>query len=149
MGVWLGIVKIRNQSSFFNSQTGRTAEMVGTNPYRTAKKAASPLPAGSFLFVVPAGLTTDKRIRIRSMHPMYLQDVEQHPPGEPYATRFRMMREAGLPIPQIQHLFAFKPDRTDHLSRFTQQVMRGPSPLPPWQRELIAAFTSKLNQCLF
>jgi AhpD family alkylhydroperoxidase len=28
-------------------------------------------------------------------------------------------------------------------------VMRGPSPLPPWQRELIAAFTSKLNQCLF
>ena len=36
-----------------------------------------------------------------------------------------------------------------HLSRFTQGVMRGPSPLPPWQRELIAAFTSKLNQCLF
>jgi AhpD family alkylhydroperoxidase len=27
--------------------------------------------------------------------------------------------------------------------------MRGPSPLPSWQRELIAAFTSKLNQCLF
>ena len=83
------------------------------------------------------------------MHPMYLHEVEQHPPPEPYATRFRMMREAGLPIPQIQHLFAFKPDRTDHLSRFTQGVMRGPSPLPPWQRELIAAFTSKLNQCLF
>ena len=60
-----------------------------------------------------------------------------------------MMREAGMPIPQIQHLLAFKPDRTDHLSRFTQGVMRGQSPLPPWQRELIAAFTSKLNQCLF
>ena len=83
------------------------------------------------------------------MHPMYLHDVESHPAAEPYATRFRMMREAGLPIPQIQHLFAFKPDRTEHLSRFTQGVMRGPSPLPPWQRELIAAFTSKLNQCLF
>ena len=83
------------------------------------------------------------------MHPMYLHDVEHHPAPEPYATQFRMMREAGLPIPQIRHLFAFKPDRTDHLSRFTQGVMRGPSPLPPWQRELIAAFTSKLNQCLF
>ena len=88
-------------------------------------------------------------LKIRTMHPMYLYEVEHHPPPEPYATRFRMMREAGLPIPQIQHLFAFKPDRTDHLSRFTQEVMRGPSPLPPWQRELIAAFTSKLNQCLF
>jgi alkylhydroperoxidase family enzyme len=54
-----------------------------------------------------------------------------------------------MPIPQIQHLFAFKPDRTDHLSRFTQGVMRGPSPLLPGQRELIAALTSKLNQCLF
>ena len=83
------------------------------------------------------------------MKPMYLPEVEQHPPPEPYATRFRMMRDAGLPIPQIQHLFAFKPDRTEFLSRFTQGVMRGPSPLPPWQRELIAAFTSKLNQCLF
>lgn len=83
------------------------------------------------------------------MHPMFLHDVESHPAAEPYATRFRMMREAGFPIPQIQHLFAFKPERTDHLSRFTQGVMRGPSPLPPWQRELIAAFTSKLNQCLF
>ena len=42
-----------------------------------------------------------------------------------------------------------KPDRTDHLAKFTQGVMRGPSPLLPGQRELIAALTSKLNQCLF
>jgi uncharacterized peroxidase-related enzyme len=59
------------------------------------------------------------------------------------------MREAGIPIPQILHLFAFKPEKTDHLARFTQEVMRGPSPLLPGQRELIAALTSKLNQCLF
>jgi len=47
------------------------------------------------------------------------------------------------------HLFAYKPDRTDHLAAFTHGVMRGPSPLSPGQRELIAALTSKLNQCLF
>jgi uncharacterized peroxidase-related enzyme len=59
------------------------------------------------------------------------------------------MRAAAIPIPQILHLFAFKPDRTSFLAQFTQGVMRGPSPLPPGQRELIAALTSKLNQCLF
>lgn len=83
------------------------------------------------------------------MKPMYLPDVENHEVGEPFATGFKQMRAAGIPIPQIRYLFAFKPERTDHLARFTQDVMRGQSELPPWQRELIAAFTSKLNQCLF
>jgi hypothetical protein len=83
------------------------------------------------------------------MKPMYLSGVENHDAADPHATIFREMRGAGIPIPQILHLFAFKPERTQYLSLFTQGVMRGPSPLPPWQRELIAAFTSKLNQCLF
>ena len=83
------------------------------------------------------------------MKPMYLHSVEEHNAAEPHATMFSQMRGAGVPIPQILHLFAFKPDRTDFLSRFTQGVMRGPSPLPSWQREMIAALTSKLNQCLF
>ena len=84
-----------------------------------------------------------------SMKPMYLRAVEEHQAAEPHATMFSQMRGAGVPIPQILHLFAFKPERTDHLARFTQEVMRGPSPLLPGQRELIAALTSKLNQCLF
>ena len=83
------------------------------------------------------------------MKPMFLTGVENHDASEPHATMFREMRAAGVPIPQILHLFAFKPERTQFLSLFTQGVMRGPSPLPSWQRELIAAFTSKLNQCLF
>ena len=83
------------------------------------------------------------------MKPMYLRSVEEYDAAEPHATMFSQMRGAGVPIPQILHLFAFKPDRTEFLSRFTQGVMRGPSPLPSWQRELIAALTSKLNQCLF
>jgi hypothetical protein len=83
------------------------------------------------------------------MEPMYLKDVEAYRGAGARADAIEGMRAAGIPIPQIMHLFAYKPDRTDHLAAFTQGVMRGPSPLPPWQRELLAAFTSKLNQCLF
>ena len=83
------------------------------------------------------------------MKPMYLHDVESHPATGSRGEMFQQMRAAGIPIPQIQHLFAFKPERTDHLARFTQEVMRGPSPLSPGQRELIAAFTSKQNECPF
>jgi alkylhydroperoxidase family enzyme len=83
------------------------------------------------------------------MEPMYLKDVEAHRGVGPRAETIERLRAAGMPIPQIMHLFAYKPDRTDHLAAFTQGVMRGPSPLSPGQRELIAALTSKLNQCLF
>lgn len=40
-------------------------------------------------------------------------------------------------------------DRMIDLSRFTESVLRGPSPLPPGQREFIAAFVSGLNECKF
>jgi len=63
--------------------------------------------------------------------------------------QFAAMEGAGVPVPQILYLFAFKPRVTDHLSRYTQELMRGPSPLAPGMRELIAAFTSKRNQCPF
>lgn len=83
------------------------------------------------------------------MDPMYLPDVEGFAGEGRYAAMIAQFREHGLPVPQIMHLFAFKPDRTDHLSAFTQGVMRGPSPLPPGKRELIAAFTSRRNDCPF
>lgn len=83
------------------------------------------------------------------MHPMFLPEVESYPAIGSRGEMMARLRAAGLPIPQIQHLFAFKTDRTDHLARFTQSVMRGPSPLSPGQRELIAAFTSRRNDCPF
>jgi hypothetical protein len=83
------------------------------------------------------------------MKPMLLGDVEQADPKGPAAVNIAHLQAAGLPVPQIMHLFAFKPDRTHFLSQFTQGVMRGPSPLSPGLRELIAAFTSKRNDCLF
>jgi hypothetical protein len=33
--------------------------------------------------------------------------------------------------------------------RWIQEILRGPSPWSVWERELMAAFTSRLNQCLF
>ena len=83
------------------------------------------------------------------MAPMYLRDIENHPATGVIAERIAQMRGQGLPVPQIWHLFAFKPEATQHLAAFTQEVMRGPSPLPPGWRELIAAFTSTRNQCPF
>ena len=83
------------------------------------------------------------------MKPMFLPEVENALPKGAYAAPIEGMRAAGATVPQIMHLFAFKPDRTQHLSDFTQGVMRGPSPLPPGFRELIAAFTSRRNDCPF
>jgi alkylhydroperoxidase family enzyme len=80
---------------------------------------------------------------------MFLGQVEQSAPKGAYAGPISSMQSAGIPVPQIMHLFAYKPDRTDHLSAFTQGVMRGPSPLSPGMRELIAAFTSRRNDCPF
>lgn len=68
---------------------------------------------------------------------MYLPEVEKAGP------------RPGPGVPQIHHLFAFKPEATRHLERFSEAVMRAPSPLNAGWRELIAAFTSKLNRCHF
>jgi len=84
-----------------------------------------------------------------TMEPMFLREVEEREGGGQYADLIRQMRAAGAPVSQIFHLFAFKPAMTDHLSYFTQELMRGPSPLSPGLRELIAALTSYLNHCLY
>ena len=44
---------------------------------------------------------------------------------------------------------AYLPDATQHLARFTQAILRGPAPLSPGIRELIAAYTSVRNDCPF
>jgi alkylhydroperoxidase family enzyme len=80
---------------------------------------------------------------------MFLKDVESHEGMGHYAELIRRGREAGAVLPGLWHLFAFKPEMANALSQFTQAVMRGPSPLAPGMRELIAAFTSRRNRCVF
>lgn len=83
------------------------------------------------------------------MDPMFLPEVESYRDEQFESERIRGMESAGIPVPQILHLFAYKPEHTRHLARYTQAVMRGPSPLSPGMRELIAAFVSSRNQCPF
>lgn len=83
------------------------------------------------------------------MEPMFLPDVENHDEPSPYQSMIRTMRESGKEYPQIWHMFAFLPNATDHLARFTQEILRGPAPISPGIRELIAAYTSYRNDCPF
>jgi alkylhydroperoxidase family enzyme len=80
---------------------------------------------------------------------LYLPGVEQHPQPGARAEGIRTRQAAGQEYPMIWHLFAYRPQATDHLARFTQEVMRGEGPLSPGLRELIAAFTSAANHCPF
>jgi uncharacterized peroxidase-related enzyme len=52
-------------------------------------------------------------------------------------------------LPGILGLLAFKPETAATVSAFTQQLLRGPSSLPPGEREMIAAVVSRRNECQF
>jgi hypothetical protein len=83
------------------------------------------------------------------MKPMFLPDVETNPQPGPYRALIEQMQAQGAEYPQIWHLFAYLPRATEHLARFTQEILRGPAPISPGIRELIAAYTSKRNDCAF
>jgi uncharacterized peroxidase-related enzyme len=84
-----------------------------------------------------------------AMSPMFLPDIENDLKPGPYSDMIRSARESGREYWQIWNLFGFFPETSAHLARFTQGVMRGPSPLSPALRELIATYTSYLNECEF
>ena len=86
---------------------------------------------------------------VPAMEQMFLPGVEQNPQPGPYRDLIQMMQRHGSDYPQIWHLFAYLPAATEHLARFTQAMLRGPSPLSPGMRELIAAYTSQRNDCPF
>ena len=83
------------------------------------------------------------------MKPLFLPYVEAKPKRSAQAEIIRQMQSTDSEYPQILHLFAYKPDATQHLTRFTREVMRGPSELSEGFRELIAGYTSAGNHCPF
>jgi len=83
------------------------------------------------------------------MKPMFLPGVEKNPQPGAYLDSIRMLKDTGAEYPQIWHMFAFLPRATEHLARFTQEIMREEAPLSPGIRELIAAYTSYRNDCPF
>jgi hypothetical protein len=80
---------------------------------------------------------------------MFLPEVEHNPKPGAWSDLIAGMRGNGAEYPQIWHLFAYLPGATKHLARFSQEILRGPAPLSPGLRELIAAYTSSRNQCPF
>jgi uncharacterized peroxidase-related enzyme len=80
---------------------------------------------------------------------MFLREIETRPVEGMMEIAFRKIGQAGHAVPEIMHLFRFKGESTGHLIRFTEEVMRGPSPLSLGMRELIGTFVSKRSDCLF
>ena len=65
------------------------------------------------------------------MKPMFLPEVEHDKAPGPYQRLIEQMQQHGSEYPQIWHLFAYQPQATEHLARFTQAILRGPAPLSP------------------
>lgn len=80
---------------------------------------------------------------------LFLTDVKNNPKPGLRGDSIRAVQAAGKEYPGIWHLLAYQPEAAQYLCRFTEEVMRGPSPLSGGFRELIAAYTSWSNRCLF
>ncbi|MFN8288898.1 MAG: peroxidase-related enzyme [Chitinophagaceae bacterium] len=52
-------------------------------------------------------------------------------------------------VPGIRSLVLFRPETGEHLYELAQVLLRGASPLSEAERELIAAYVSKRNECVF
>jgi alkylhydroperoxidase family enzyme len=83
------------------------------------------------------------------MESMFLPGVETGAKPGAWRDAIEAMQRSGSEYPQIWHLFAYLPEATQHLARFTQALLRGPAPLSPGLRELIAGYTSARNHCVF
>ena len=76
-------------------------------------------------------------------------DLASQLSDSPEAQQLQRMAAAGLELPGIVVLLATRPDWTVHWNQFTHEVMRGAGRLPSWQREVLAAVTSRCNHCVF
>lgn len=52
-------------------------------------------------------------------------------------------------VPGIRSLVLFRPETGKHLYELAQVLLRGKSPIPEAERELIAAYVSSRNECIF
>lgn len=81
--------------------------------------------------------------------PMFLRGVEQNPKPSVYRELIERAKATGGDAWQIWHLLAFDPEAAHPLAALSQALMRNDSPLSAGLRELIAAYTSSLNDCEF
>ena len=81
--------------------------------------------------------------------PMYLREIEENPKPSVYRDLIENAKSSGGDYWQIWHLLAFDPEAAHHLAALSHTLMHKPSPLSAGLRELIAAYTSSLNDCEF
>jgi uncharacterized peroxidase-related enzyme len=86
---------------------------------------------------------------VSNSKPLHLPTVEANLQPGPYRSLIDAARNRGAEYPRIWELFAFQQSFTIHLGRFTHGLLREPASISPGLRELIAAYTSSLNECGF
>ncbi|RSL18175.1 putative peroxidase-related enzyme [Edaphobacter aggregans] len=84
-----------------------------------------------------------------AQEPMYLRGVEEDPKPSVYRDLIENAKSSGGDYWQIWHLLAFDPEAAHHLVALSHTLMHKPGPLSAGLRELIAAYTSSLNNCEF
>jgi uncharacterized peroxidase-related enzyme len=81
--------------------------------------------------------------------PMFLRGVEDNPKPSVYRDLIENAKSSGGDYWQIWHLLAFDPEAAHHLAALSHSLMHNNCPISPGLRELIAAYTSSINQCEF
>jgi uncharacterized peroxidase-related enzyme len=80
---------------------------------------------------------------------MFLRGVEDNPRPSVYRDLIENAKSSGGDYWQIWHLLAFDPEAAHHLAALSHTLMHKECPISPGLRELIATYTSSLNQCEF
>jgi uncharacterized peroxidase-related enzyme len=84
-----------------------------------------------------------------AQEPMFLRGVEENPKPSTYRDLIENAKASGADYWQIWHLLAFDPEAAHHLAALSHALMHKERPISAGLRELIAAYTSSLNQCEF
>lgn len=84
-----------------------------------------------------------------AQEPMYLRGVQEDSKPSVYRDLIENAKSSGGDYWQIWHLLAFDPEAAHHLATLSHTLMHKPGPLSAGLRELIAAYTSSLNNCEF
>ena len=80
---------------------------------------------------------------------IFLGEIEANPKPGPYADAIAAASEAGTEYWGIWNILAYHPTASHHLCELSHELMHKKAPISAALRELIAAYTSSLNQCDF
>ena len=80
---------------------------------------------------------------------VFLEEIEANPQPGPYADAIALAKSSGAEYWGIWNILAFRPKAAYHLCELSQELMFEEAPIGTALRELIAAYTSSLNNCEF